>query len=720
MSNRTFWLLAWMCLAFCMTLPLTAGADILFLNDGNEIEGTVKSMEDGRILFVPVGGREARAYALEDVMKVRFVEKYGVPGEKTAADISEPALRSAVSRRDELLAKYAKWSHVVIFKRTAISAGKSSVRLRVHEAFLVVKESGKDEANISISYTKPYETVRLIFGRSITDDEIVCVDDTAIKDASLHPTEKEYDRRYALKFSIPGVRKGSIVEYQYEKTIRVGPEHDFLYMEPLVSFTPTLELSLRFEYDETDRDKAFHGIISGGVPHDRPASTAKDGSMVWKITRKTPLPMVPEPYSPPYWQYLETAYAAYGSRGVDHASPGKWWDGTAAILRAGYLEATKGGLPRKFVEEAEKACEGLSDPENKARRAFAFVQDRIDWSPVDGRESGIRFRKSSEVTASGRANAMDKGVLLHKLLEELGVPSTLLISGAMNRPCIDRMPSLAVLSGTLVEVKGRNGERLYLFPYEDTTPAGMIPAEYVDAVALKVDGEGPLLRKLEYEPEECRTERILMVRLDEDGTIHVKEALRPAYEQEKRMRTWKRLPETDIRKAVQTYLSGLDSRAELHSFRLENLEDPGLKLVVHLDYSIEGYAITGGDLMVVPLPVWFPEQRMVAQEKRKIPLQFSSPFLPVYTAVLDSNWKPPRGYSILYLPGKTGRKSPELGIEYSFSVKGNSLIDMSMSYSRKRRTYTSKDYPALKKLLTSIAETLDTYMVLERRTSGRR
>ncbi|HEX4047074.1 MAG TPA: DUF3857 domain-containing protein, partial [Elusimicrobiota bacterium] len=247
-----------------LLLAGAARADIVFLNSGEELSGSVVSVSSAAVAL-RADGKET-SYPVDRVLKVKLVRVFGVPGEEKAADVADPALK-AVLKAPASPADYPDDGEVTYLDDKSCDIGSDRRAVCTHRVIqLVLRERDKEKAaNVRFDYLDGRETGSIDWARSINGGKISNLDDTSVEAGSEYSQYPAYDRLRSLKFALPDVATGSVVDYRDRVESEVG-----VATQPFTSsmFFRAFEPAVLTRFTVTAPKDLPLGVVESGLPKD--------------------------------------------------------------------------------------------------------------------------------------------------------------------------------------------------------------------------------------------------------------------------------------------------------------------------------------------------------------------------------------------------------------------------------------------------------------------
>jgi hypothetical protein len=556
-----------------------ARADMVFLNDGRELSGAVKSV-DARKVSLDSGG-QTQEYPRGDVLKVKLVRSWGVPGEDAPAKIADGAVRALLKSPPDPGA-YPDDASLRALEESVCEIGKDlSATCVLRVVTLVLRERGKDAAaNARIYSLEGAERARLDYARTITAGKVSNLDDNAIEEGSELAQYPAYDRLRSVKFALPDVSTGSVLDYRYRVESRVD-----------VSTFPFLE-QWSFRGGEPSSVSRLVVVAPTGVPLNyaerlmppdaKFSRSEKDGRvrLSWEVRASPALKQ--EGSMPPMARIVPTVTVA----------PAASWRGEAAVI-APLVDARLALGPELAAEEA-RLLRGLATDAAKVEALYDWVVREIKYQPVYMQQSSYVPRTPAEIYKAKAGNMLDKPFLLDALLAGAGFKPSLLYFPLKSDSVLEEsVPNLRQLSAASVAVEA-GGRRVFLTPFEDVQRWDEHPGWLQGMPGLVVHGPGlGTFLTLPQAPAEEETEDFSSkLALKADGSIGGSAVIRVHGQHQANWRGLKDWKKEDVDQWMEKMIHGIHPNARLLAYSMENLDDPTRDIVVHAAYEIKDYAIT--------------------------------------------------------------------------------------------------------------------------------
>ncbi|HVC09756.1 MAG TPA: DUF3857 and transglutaminase domain-containing protein [Elusimicrobiota bacterium] len=677
----------------------SARADIVFTNGGAEISGAVVRIDSAAVVL-SADGRET-SYPLSQVLKVKLVHVFGVPGEKTAADITDPALK-AVLKSPATPADYPDDGSVIYLDDKSCDIGKDGrAACTRHVIQLVLRERDKETAaNEQFDYLDKIQTASIDWARSVNGDAISNLDDTSVEEGSENSQYPDYDRLKSLKFAVPDVATGTVVDYQYrvQSPVSVATQPftaamQFRFFEPVVlaRFTVTAPKGMALD------------VVARGLPKDAIIKTEQIGSRVRRIWEVRNQPSFKrENGMPPYSRIAPFVEAA----------PKKTWAQVAADAAAAIGPELAPG-PDVSAQTAE-IIKGKTTDAAKAEALYNWVAQTIDYEPVTMSDYGYAPKSPAQIFSSKVGNALDKPFLLFVMLRQAGFkPQLAYLNDKNDLPFEKSLPSLGQFdaAAVLLDIGGR---RLTLIPHEDNRRWQETPPQLQGVHGLVVFGpdQGKIIENpLAPAARESEAERMTLA-LSADGTLKGSETILPLGQAQAFWRAMKDWKKQDVEHAFQQIVYGIHPGARLLGYSIDGLDDPTRDLAVHVSFAARNYALTAsGGYMAFRMPWTAASAEDVGRPSREEPMFWWHRSDDKKTISVSL----PKGWKLYYAPPPAKLAGPGTSYQASYAPRpGAGVLTYSSTSTRRAVEISPEQYPGYKAFREAVANYAEKWIVLKK------
>ncbi|MFA5140889.1 MAG: DUF3857 domain-containing protein [Elusimicrobiota bacterium] len=667
----------------------TARADVVFLNKGDEVSGTVERIADGKLILKGKGGPQV--YDTKDVQKVKLVREWDIEGEDSPGRIKSQAVQKLLKAPPKPEQYPDDGYYIQLLDRTYTLNKDRRWSRRTHTVRYILRERGKDAgANVRVSYLGGAESAKVDFARSVTSGTVSWLDDTSMQDASENYRYPLYDRLRSLKYSVPNVNVGSIVEFSHAVEVSSGGrarpffgESYFQMSEPMgvcrlrVIVPKGVKLAVQAD-----------GLPAGAVVK----KSESDGTVtyLWEVSNVRSLRR--EDSMPPFARVVpRVAFAVQDD-----------WKAIQAELAAA-AEANRALSPEMKAKVAELG----KDPE----AVYAWVAREIKQVPVEMEDFSYVPRPAQEIFRTKAGNSLDKPFLYYAMLREAGFDASFVyLKDKDKSPFLRRLPSVRQFSTGAVLLRTGTAER-FIAPLSDVRRVSELPGDLQGTWGLLLrKGDRVLVQTpVLGESRESQQESV-EIELKPDGSIETRESVSFSGRRQAGLRGLKDLKPEELRKWVEQVVYEVHPNAKLRSYRVENLEDLGKDIVFSLEYGVEDYALKAGDkFLAFRVPGLKYPAGDVGKPEREHPM-----FWMERDKQADSvSIRLPKGYKLYHLPKGLSLKSKAGSYRASYTEEGDT-IRFEDSFVREATEVLPADYAEYKAQREGAARFADEWIVLTR------
>ncbi len=668
-------------------------ADIIFLNKGDEINCKVVGLSGKKITAV-AGGRK-KTYDVSDVLKVQFVKEYSPRGSRHPEESAE--VKELIENKPSVK-KYPNAGYLNALRQTRIKINKDR-SYTVSRRFLryVLRERGKNPAGRGKVYFFPEtEDVEINYAYSMFGEKISYLNDISMQRGGEYSFFPEYDRLKSIKFSVPDIKVGSVVDFKYKVRSKYNPYMPFYETVFFRFYEPAEKVSLKVIVPR--KIQLVYKAVN--MPEDCAFSIKRKGAnKIYSWVCENMPPYLREPMSPPYIMY------------APHVNLSIKEDWSKVKERFAAKLSERLAFSENMKKKTEELIEGKETSLQKAEALYNWVASlRTAYVPA----SNFSFlpRKSSEIFESKVGNYLDKPFLFYAMLKLAGLDAR--FAYVQNKEHSDFDSGMANVRQFFAgEVLFENeGKTFYMMPIRDNARYMHMPRPYQGAAGITVLGKGgELLFKnpLHAPSEELYAEESSLA-LNEDGDLNAVLCIIPGGESQEEWRGLKDKKRKEIEQTFENYVYSLHPNARLEKYEIENLNDKTKDIKVKVYFKAEDYALKAADkFMLVKIPGIEVSAWHVGQEKRSLGMYWG---IKNKTTIFASMTLP-EGFSLYYAPGalKVSDGGETYHAEYSFA---SGMLKFNYEKVRDRILLKNSKYAEYKKLLEKVSDFTKEWIVLKK------
>lgn len=374
----------------------------------------------------------------------------------------------------------------------------------------ILNQRGLDRANIIIPFYKKdhFEFITSIAGLTYTDNEGQLVSNLARK--SIYTENK--DENYSLiKFALPNVKVGSIIEYKFTSVMKhYGGLDNWIFQSDIPTIKSFYKLEVlpnsNFSYLLTKKPE-YHVDIKQPAP----------GIVSFEMNNIPGLLFEPFMDAPKdYLQKVEFKLSSFVSAntGSKQTFNSSWKEMVRSLLEDNYGNALKKGLP--VPEELKVAVEGEMNVIQKINIVSNYVKNNFTW---DTYNSKFIIDGLKKVWDSKKGNSGELNFVLLNLLQSFKIDAKPLLVADRSYGRVDpKYIYLDKFNKTVVWVPVHE-KNLIIDVTEKFVPVTLIPYSLLNTKALLVDKNTTDLTTIASQGQAYKTKIYLKAKLDSTGLL---------------------------------------------------------------------------------------------------------------------------------------------------------------------------------------------------------
>lgn len=591
--------------------------------------------------------------------------------------------------------------------------GDFNIRKTRHTRIKILNEAGYSHGDVGFTYHSAdnLQRLRRVEAVTYTLDESGEVQRHPLLQSAI--TEDDVTSRYTLvRFSMPALESGAVIEYRYELTSR---HPHYLSDWTFQSSEPTLwsefeaqipavlgyvQVSQVFQPFEVRESERIHRILYLNGPN------TSGNTHRWAM--KNIPALRDEPFMTSRSDYLnrirfqlsEYLLPGVGRRLVLHD-----WDTVAEELRQHTDFGRQIGTNRPMRRQVSELTSGLDDPEEMIQAVHNYVRDHIQWNG----EYGFTARNGVRRTFSDQSgNGSDINLLLISLLREAGIDADpVIIRLRSSGRIIDLYPMIAQFNHTLA--LAITDDQMYIL---DATRKNLewnlLPFDALAERGLLIRRKPEWISFSAFSPDQRRA--YAQVRIcGETGTLSgTIQSNHSGYAGYYSRRSISRNSEEEFLRTE--YLEHFDDPV-ISDQEFTDLDNPDAPLHFRFDFDNARYGYeVDGRLYISPHILYRLDDNPFTLEDRHFPVDFGIPRIRNYTMHLEI----PENYEVVEAPENL-MVSLELHGHYRHLTEmfGNSY-QISSEFNFPSTRVEPEDYQQLQVFYNLIADSHNEMLVLQR------
>ena len=574
-----------------------------------------------------------------------------------------------------------------------------------HRRIKILKEDGYSLANVAIPVFRNSvfaanptlrklnaSTFNLVAGK---------IEETKIESKEKY-TEEFIDGINVIRFALPKVKVGSIIEYEYE--INSGfRDWEFQHLIPCKwsEYRLSVPDAVKFHVHFTGylapivNEEGFEGCLGGQCQVRR-----------WVMVN------VPSFKQEPYISYYKN-YTSQVKFDMASYQPARGpavlfltdWD----VLRNRYDSKVFFGdnvQGTAFLKKISKEItENQATPDAKLRVIYEYVKNSMEWT---GSNNALPSDDLKRMFEEKKGTSADINLILLAMLRYANLPADpVLCSTSKNGFVRQEVPNSGQFNNVLVW-SDFNGKKILL----DATDK-YLAMEYLPQTCL--NGSGYVASENNYRwvslTEAPKTRNVVTL----DLKVNIKGDLDGKISFSKTGYAARNSREKISKTGLKEYFDELfnNKTIEIRDTVFEGLNKINEVLKEHYEVAFPDYNQTAGDVIYID-PILFEKQQSnpFVSETRNYPIDFEFPRESLYSLKL----KIPSGYQVDELPQPKLTMLPENAAKFIYSVsQSNDIITLTSQMSINRVFFSQDEYPLLREFFNIIAAKHNQQIVLKKK-----
>ena len=608
-----------------------------------------------------------------------------------------------VSREELLEKKYSNdpaANAVVLYKnqKTYFNGNFGSVELetKIHERIKIYNKEGFDKATITVNLFKSRsnkERVSKIKAYTYTLEDGIVVKTKLDKDQIF---ESKFSYNYnQVKFTMPNVKEGSVLEIQYKISSPFYfniDEFRFQYDIPIKK----LEAEIR-----TPEGYNFNAKQKGYIRFNPKRSLKTDHRLGMSVNvLNYSLQDIPALKEESFVNNINNYRAGVIFELVSVELPGQagryysktWGDVAKTIGNTNDYEDDL-DKTRSFDDVLDDLISSEPDDVSKMEVIFKHVKENINWNGIDGKyfQKGIK-----KALKEKKGNVADVNLTLVAMLRYAGINANPLIISTKDNlipffPTIDRLNY--VLAYAVID-----GKQYFLDATEEFSDINLLPLKDYNWKGILVDNTKMVWKRVSIEqPDFGMSQYILKAIVNEEGVVEGN--LKARHTNHKAYKFRENFKDQDL-DAFTARKEELFENIEISNYEAKNTDDYKGHVSESFDFYKEaGVEIIDNKIYIQPLLFLKIKENPFKSDKREYPIDFGYPTKERYMVSINI----PEGYAVESAPEPIVVKIPNNLGEFKFipKVLGNK-IQLAVSLEINSSIVGSENYSFLKEFFNQM------------------
>lgn len=681
-----------------------AFADVLYLNEGEEIIGKLLKIEGGSILFedlksenkeVPVA---STAHLL--ISRIRQGDEID-----TVASLTDP-VAAGIMQNLPNAGQFKNADYVTLYRLNDYEfTDDNQLIMRVREIVQILKEPGLEQANQSIYYYANREKCELEFAHTYSvEGKVYHVTDDAVSDESLMAINPEYDRIKKIKMALKKVDIGSVIDFCHIKKLSGLDElHPYSIYTTFGEREPVLHEEISISFPESMQlTKVQSQWPAEGGP--KFLEKIEKGKKNWKWIYANPKGYVPEQNMLPTSRIFPRI-VVYKNHDMQKA---------AQMLTEAYNAAKPTeALLQELLQKAKVAS--ASTELQMVMNLYETINKDIRNVEMSITQMGSFVPVSADVTLKKKyANTQACLALLHYSLRSLGIESYPgFCAGRREQTTIKDHANLGLTDYAVLKVV-IDGKSFFTDGGSIYRPFGTI-SSYLQGSMAAFHNSADNTFFYEELPRQTyewnRFDRTVFVKILADGSMDVNEAMISRGPYEPGVRELKRHKDKEIQNYAERRVKRVHPRATLKSFGLSDLHDLNAPVVLNLNYTIPEAAQLASDKIMTFTNFWVNYQSGSASlASRTYPMQYWACEENQQTIIFEL----PESFNWVHWNRQYQHTSPNLTFVSNLNQTGNRLIYADRFTATVDEFLDDTAYQNYRQCILTMSELANQWIILEK------
>lgn len=610
-------------------------------------------------------------------------------------------IRHVLDKEKDFLAGIKDDAAAILFvdEEMQIHENNTSVSI-LHVAQKVLKEKGKEIAEVQLGYDSTYERIELEYARTITpDNNVVYAGKESIRDVSKYLNFPLYSNAKTFIISMPAVDVGSIIEYKVKiYSSKLVNKNDFSLNYRLREEYPVASAHFKLLIPKAREIKLkfFNEEYAQGIPLvPQVSETALQKIYSWRFEHIAPI--IPEEKMPPLAE-VNPAVSITSFSSWDEVYA--WWQ----EMFQGKTTLT----PSVKAAVAELIRDCKTDQE-KARKIYEFCVRDIRYVGVEYGESGYEPHPASDIFVNRYGDCKDKATLLVAMLREAGLKAyPVLIPTRGMYPVSPDFPTIQ-FNHAIAAIE-LDGKLIFMDGTAMTTSFGDLPLDDQERqVLVFFDDHYMLLTTPVIKENVIAYTMNIVLDAQEDALIQREVGVSGYFAAYQRYYLKYTHPQ-HIRDNIQQRMMQISPFTQLIDYQIENVDDFSKSPVLKYSFSAKKLLNPARHLRMIPyLGDIEIDAGYASKDKRVFPVEFEglSCYISRVTVTL------PLGLHVMYLPQNQDIVTKWFEFKASYTQDKNTL-GFYREFSIHNRRVEQEEYHLFKEQLEKVTYLLREEVILEK------
>ncbi|MDP2922594.1 MAG: DUF3857 domain-containing protein [Candidatus Omnitrophota bacterium] len=610
-------------------------------------------------------------------------------------------IKAIIKGEESFLSRIDKDEAVILFVDEVIEIKDNNTSVAtVYALKQVLKERGKDLAEVELDYDSTDERVELEYARTITPDgKVVYAGAENIRDVSKYLNFPLYSNARVLIVSMPSVDIGSIIEYKakiYSSKLINNENFSFVYhlREPFPVGKANFKLVVPKKSNV--KMKFFNENYAKGI-NLAPTKEESDTQTIysWKFSEVQPI--IPEE-GMPQLSYVNPAIGISNFNSWSDAY--KWWYG---------LYKDKIALSEEIKNFVKELIKGAGSDLEKARRIYEFCAQNVRYVAVEYGQSGHEPHKADDIFLNRYGDCKDKAVLLVAMLREAGLSAyPVLIPTRGIYPITEDFAEVAFNHAIAALVY--KDKVIFMDGTASTVSFGDIPLDDQERNVFIIFDDGYKILPTPATIDNAAIyETNIAIDSNEDALIERKITTTGFFASAQRYYLKYTHPQA-IEDNIKEKMVRISPFSKLVDYRIENVDDFTKTPLLRYSFQAKKFLNPANNLRVIPLVDDIDiDTSYAGKEERNFPIDFGG----IFGKISKTRIKLPANLKVKFLPKNREFDTLWFNFKSSYAEIGDT-IELCKEFKAKKRFVEINEYKEFKKSLEEVFYLLKEEVILEK------
>jgi len=559
----------------------------------------------------------------------------------------------------------------------------------------ILNQRGIERANITIPfYSKDqFEFITNIEGFTYTENENF----SYLNKKSVY-TEKKNDRVSYIKFALPNVKTGSIIEYRYQSQMKhYGGLSDWQFQSdiPTLRSSYLLQIIPGAEFSYLVNKKNNYPIVIKPLPG--------DGQIYFEMNNIPGLLF--EPYMDAvkdYMQRVEFQLAGYTSEFGSFQKVYQTWKNISYELAT---DRDLGNAIKKSLSipiDLKLSVESKMTLLEKIKTIYDYVKNNFQWNDINSKfvSDGLKKAWDARSGTSGEIN-----LILINLLQSFNIESYPLLVAERDFGRVDPDFPLIDRFNKTVAYLEVDGKKYILDATQTFCPFGLIPYPLLNTYALIISKKNDKLIKLASTDEVYKNNVLVQMDLAANGKLNGEATIRSdSYAKE----FYTSKIKNNEKKYITEYIEESHEGLKAIEFSYSNI-DTSSTLIQSIKFTNQ--LNENGGFLLLPYNIFTGlSKNPFKSNERFTNINFGYPYLVSVVELI----KLPDGCKTDDLPADKILKTPDNDISISRQMmRTENVLQIKLNFQQKLTLVSYDDYPTIKEFYKRMIEMLNEPVVVK-------